>query len=156
MKISDKGLALIKHFESLRLVSYQDSVGIWTIGYGITHYESGEHVRQNESLSEQRVDELLSFFVDRFSEGVTELTKHTFLMQCQFDALVSFAYNLGLSNLKMSTLLRKIKNNPSDNDAITVEFLKWDKAKGKVLAGLTRRRKAEAWLYCNNELKFEI
>jgi lysozyme len=155
MKLSDKGLELIKHFESLRLVSYRDSVGIWTIGYGNTRYESGEPVRQHESISEQRANELLTHFVNEFAEVVTEHTKHTFLMQCQFDALVSFSYNVGRGNFKTSTLLKKVNANPSDCAAIIVEFSKWNKAKGKILAGLTRRRKSEAWLYCNNELKFD-
>jgi lysozyme len=146
MQINTKGLALIKEFESCKLRAYQDSVGVWTIGWGITQYENGVEVKQGDQITLARANELLAWEVNLKSDGVSTLTNNQKLTSNQFSALVSFAYNVGLGNLKSSTLLKKVRINPND-PSIPAEFLRWNKAKGKVLAGLTRRRQAEANLY---------
>lgn len=140
MKLSSRGLDLIKSFEGLELKAYKDSVGVLTIGYGST----GSHVTVGKVITKQEADDLLKQDVVRFEKGVSDLVKVS-LNQNQFDALVSFAFNLGLSNLKSSTLLKKL--NASDYVGASKEFERWNKAAGKVLNGLTRRRIAERDLF---------
>lgn len=136
MKISEKGLGLIRSFEGLELKSYKDSIGILTIGYGST----GSHVKSGMVITKEEAEDLLKQDVSRFESGVNNLVKVP-LTQNQFDALVSFSFNLGLGNLKSSTLLKKL--NISDYSGAANEFLRWNRAGGKVLNGLTRRRQAE-------------
>lgn len=136
MKISEKGLNLIKDFEGLEIKAYKDSVGVLTIGYGST----GNHVKLGMTITKEQAEELLKQDVSRFERGVNDLVKVT-LTQNQFDSLVSFSFNLGLGNLKSSTLLRKL--NASDYSGAANEFLRWNRAGNKVLNGLTRRRQAE-------------
>jgi len=145
MKTSLSGQSLIKSFESCRLKAYRDSIGVWTIGWGSTWYEDGTRVQQGDQITQERADALFRLVLAEFEIGVERLLKVK-LTQHQFDALVSFAYNVGLGNLQRSTLLRKVNANPKD-PAIAAEFAKWNRAGGKVLNGLTRRRKAEADLY---------
>ena len=139
MRISSKGLELIKHFEGCKLKAYRCSAGVLTIGYGHT----GEDVKEGMTIDQAKADALLYDDVIRFERGVNQLLFN--IKQCQFDALVSFAFNLGLGNLKSSTLLKKILAN--DYDAAADQFLRWNKAGGKVLAGLTKRREAERALF---------
>ena len=148
MKISQNGLNLIKHFEGLRLASYQDSVGVWTIGYGTTCYPDGRPVHKNEKCTVEQAGAYIAQDVAKFSNGVNKHVKVP-LNQNQFDALVSFAYNLGLGNLYSSTLLKKL--NAKDYAGAGKEFLRWDKAGGKVLAGLTLRRRSESNLFMQKE-----
>lgn len=136
MKISEKGLDLIRSFEGLELKAYKDSVGVLTIGWGST----GSHVKVGMVITKGQAEDLLKQDVSRFEKGVNDLVKVP-LTQNQFDSLVSFSFNLGLGNLKSSTLLRKL--NASDYSGAANEFLRWNKAGGKVLNGLTRRRQAE-------------
>lgn len=136
MKISEKGLNLIKSFEGLELKAYKDSVGVLTIGWGNT----GSHVKPGMIISKEQAENLLKQDVSRFERGVSELVKVQ-LTQNQFDSLVSFSFNLGLANLKSSTLLKKL--NASDYSGAANEFLRWNRAGGVVLKGLTRRRQAE-------------
>lgn len=149
MKITStgkKGLDLIKRFEGLKLKPYLCSAGVPTIGYGNTFYEDGKKVTLNDSLiTEQRASDLLSLTVKTFEKHVDSFCRDD-INQNQFDALVSFAYNLGPNSLKNSTLLKKVNANPND-PTIRDEFMKWTKAGGKVLKGLVERRKAEADLY---------
>lgn len=140
MKISKKGLDLIKQFEGLELKAYKDSVGVVTIGYGST----GPHVSMGMVITQEQAESLLKQDVSRFEKGVSELVKVP-LNQNQFDALVSFSFNLGLGNLKSSTLLRKL--NFLDYVGAANEFPRWNKAGGVVLKGLTRRREAEKALF---------
>ena len=136
MKISQKGLDLIKSFEGLELKAYKDSVGVLTIGWGST----GSHVKPGMVITKEQAETLLKQDVSRFEKGVNDLVKVP-LTQNQFDSLVSFSFNLGLGNLKSSTLLKKL--NASDYSGAANEFLRWNKAAGEVLNGLTRRRQAE-------------
>lgn len=144
MRASENGINLIKHFEGCRLTAYQDSVGVWTIGYGWTQPVDGKPVGKGMNITQQKADDLLKQGVVQYENGVNSLVKVQ-LNQNQFDALVDFAYNLGVNALKGSTLLRKI--NTGDYAGAANEFTKWNKAGGKELVGLTRRREAEKSLF---------
>lgn len=146
MTISQAGLNQIKKHEGLRLNAYLDVVGVPTIGYGNTFYEDGSKVKMGHRVTMGRAESLLRHTVDKiFSAKVNEYVKKE-LNQAQFDALVSFAYNVGTGALRTSTLLKKVNINPCD-PAIRAEFMKWNRAGGKVVAGLTKRRQEEADLY---------
>lgn len=141
-----QGVDLIKRFEGFKGEPYLDAVGIPTIGYGATYYPNGKRVTmQDKKITEQQASEMLHVMLIPYEQGVDSFTRDD-ISQNQFDALVCFAYNLGVQNLKISTLLKKVNTNPNDM-GITAEFLKWTKAGGKVLTGLIRRRQAEADLY---------
>ena len=145
-KISQKGIDLIKKFEGLKLKPYLCSAGVPTIGYGNTFYETGKKVTLNDpAITEKRAEELLAHLLVSFEKYVDSYCRDD-ISQSQFDAIVSFAYNLGPNSLKASTLLKKVNVNPSD-PTIKAEFLKWTKAGGRVLKGLVLRREAEAALY---------
>jgi lysozyme len=145
-KISKKGLDLIKKFEGLKLKPYLCSAGVPTIGYGNTLYENGKKVSLKDTIiTEQRATELLSNSLKNLEQHVDSFCRDD-INQNQFDALVSFAFNLGPYNLKSSTLLKKVNKNPND-PTIRNEFMRWTKAGGKVLKGLVERRKCEADLY---------
>jgi lysozyme len=145
-KISQKGLDIIKRFEGLKLKPYLCPANVPTIGYGNTFYEDGTKVKLSDSpISEKRATELLIHSVKTFEKYVDSFCRDD-INQNQFDALVSFAFNLGPYNLKSSTLLKKVNKNPNDPD-IRKEFMKWTKGGGRVLKGLVIRRGAEADLY---------
>jgi lysozyme len=145
-KISQKGLDLIKRFEGLKLKPYLCPAGIPTIGYGNTYYTDGKKVKLTDpSITQAKADELLKFLIQSYEKDVDSFCRDD-ISQHQFDALTSFAYNCGPRNLKSSTLLKKVNLNPND-PTIRAEFMKWNKGAGKVLAGLTKRRQAEADLY---------
>lgn len=145
MKTSQDGINLIKYFEGFRTKAYQDSVGVWTIGYGTT-----KGIKEGMIITESKAEEWLARDIAYFENKVSELVKIP-LRQNEFDALISFTYNLGEGNLKKSTLLKKLNNvsytNPLLMAEVADEFLKWNKAGGKVLAGLTKRRMAEREMF---------
>lgn len=146
MKISNNGLDLIKQFEGLSLKPYLDAVNIPTIGYGSTYYEDGTKVTlKDKPITEQRATELLEFVANKtFSENINKVVKVP-LSQNQFDALVSFAYNVGNKNFNWSTLLKKL--NLSDYEGCSLEFGRWNQANGKILNGLVLRRQKEKELF---------
>ena len=141
MTISERGLALIEHFEGGRLRAYKCPAGVWTIGYGHT----GHDVREGLEISQAQAGELLAADCRRFEQAVSRLVAVP-LSQNRFDALVSLAFNIGEGNLQRSTLLKMVNDDPGD-PAIRQEFLRWDKAGGAIMPGLRRRREAEAGLY---------
>ena len=143
-KTSDSGKAFIKSFEGKRLAAYDDGVGVWTIGYGTIKYPNGVKVKKGDVCTDAQVDQYFSNDLVKFENSVNSLVKVP-LTQNQFDALVSFAYNLGATNLSNSTLLRKL--NSKDYKGAAAEFQKWNKAGGKVMNGLTKRRNAEMELF---------
>lgn len=146
MKTSNKGLALIKKYEGFYSKPYLDPIGIPTIGYGATYYPNKIKVTiKDRPLSEKEASDLLAQMLNVYENQVALLVTKP-INQNQFDALVSFTYNLGATNLGKSTLLKKINKNPND-PTIREEFVKWNRAGGKVLNGLTKRRKDEAVLY---------
>ncbi|VAE69493.1 glycoside hydrolase family protein [Enterobacter hormaechei] len=144
MQTSEKGIALIKQFEGCKLTAYQDSVGIWTIGYGWTQPVDGKPIRAGMTIKQETAERLLKTGLVSYESDVSRLVK-VGVTQGQFDALVSFTYNLGARSLSTSTLLRKL--NAGDYTGAADEFLRWNKAGGKVLNGLTRRREAERALF---------
>ncbi|HHR0802518.1 TPA: lysozyme [Enterobacter roggenkampii] len=144
MQTSEKGIALIKEFEGCKLTAYQDSVGVWTIGYGWTQPVDGKPIRAGMTIKQETAERLLKTGLVSYESDVSRLVKVD-LTQGQFDALVSFTYNLGARSLSTSTLLRKL--NASDYAGAADEFLRWNKAGGKVLNGLARRREAERALF---------
>ena len=147
MKISQTGIDLIKSFEGLKLTAYKCSAGVPTIGYGSTFYPDFKPVKMGDKLkSIQEAEELLKVTLIEFEKNVSALFYNVILKQNQFDALVSFAFNLGTGALAGSTLFRKVKINTNDK-TIALEFAKWVNAGGKKLPGLIRRRKAESDLY---------
>ena len=139
MKISAEGLALIKKFEGCELEAYQDAVGVWTIGYG--HIKG---VKEGMTITKQQAEEMLLEELVEYENYVLEAVNHQ-LDQCMFDALVSWTYNLGPSNLNASTMLKVL--NAGDYDGVPEQIKRWNKAVGKVLQGLVRRREAEALLF---------
>lgn len=146
MRLGSKGLDLIKLFEGFYSKPYLDPIGIPTIGYGATYYPNKKKVTmQDKPITEKEATELLKTMLISYENDVKRLVKSK-LTQNQFDALVSFTYNLGSTNLSKSTLLKKLNVNPNDK-SIREEFMKWNKAGGKVFNGLKRRRNAEANLY---------
>ena len=139
MKMSQLGLDLLKHYEGMRLHAYQDSVGIWTIGVG--HIKG---VHKGMVISEQQSDDFLREDLEEAEDAVNRLVTAP-LDQAQFDALVSLVFNIGQGNFSHSTLLKKL--NAHDYLGASTEFVKWNKAGGKPVLGLTRRRAAERDLF---------
>ena len=149
MKPSKKIIEHIKEFEQLRLEAYLPTPNDrWTIGYGNTFYEDGQPVRKCDKITKERAEELFANILDSFSEKTQSYIKRPLTIN-QFDALVSFSYNVGFGNFKASTLLKEVNKDPDDYHAITTQFMRWNKQSGKVLQGLVRRRIAEANIYCN-------
>ena len=145
MKLNKEGADLIKSFEGCKLKAYQCSAKKWTIGYGNTFYEDGSPVLQGHVITQDKAEQLFELIASDFAGKVAKLVQ-THITPNQFGSLVSFAYNCGVVNLQKSTLLKKVNANHNDQ-TIKAEFLKWNKAGGKVIAGLTRRREAESNLY---------
>ena len=144
MKASEKAYALIRRFEGCRLTAYRCPAGVWTIGYGHT---SG--VVPGMSISVSQAEELLAQDV-AVAEGIVNAERICGLRQCQFDALVSFVFNVGGANFRKSTLLARIKVNADDN-GIMDEFLRWVYGGGVVLPGLQKRRLEEMRLYFSQD-----
>lgn len=144
MKTSQSGVNLIKGFEGKRLNAYDDGVGVWTIGFGTIKYPDGVRVKKGDTCTEARAELYLKNDLVNFEKAINRLVEVP-LNQNQFDALASFTYNLGETNLSSSTLLKKL--NAKDYTGASNEFLKWNRAGGKVLNGLVRRREAERNLF---------
>jgi lysozyme len=148
-KISAAGTALIKSFEGCHkrdgdvFKPYVCPGGVLTIGWGHTNHH-GRAFDQSARWTQQDCDAAFDEDMQGFAKQVTPLLKVP-LKQHQFDALVSFAYNVGIGNLRSSTLLRKL--NARDFDGAALEFHRWNRSRGKVLPGLVRRRAAEALLF---------
>lgn len=139
MTISDAGLALIKAAEGLRLSAYLCPARVWTIGYGTT-----KGVKPGDTITEAQAEDMLRADVAKFERAVTDAVRVP-ITQGQFDALVSLAYNIGAAALRKSTLLRLL--NESKYSLAAAQFDRWNRAGGRVLAGLTKRRAAERALF---------
>jgi lysozyme len=144
MQTSQKGVDLIKEFEGLRLKAYLCPARVWTIGYGHTTAAGPPIVQPGMTITKAQAEEILRSDLGKYEAGVLNLVKVS-LTQSQFDALVSFAYNCGVGALARSTLLKRV--NAGRFDAVPAELMKWTKAGGRELAGLVRRRRAEAALW---------
>lgn len=140
MKTSPEGIRLIKHFEGFRSFPYRCSANVLTIGYGHTQGVSEDMAH----ITERYACELLEQDLKKFESSVKKLIKIP-LKQNEFDALVSFAFNLGAGALQRSTLRQKL--NREDRQGAADEFLKWCRAGGKILKGLLRRRIAEREMF---------
>lgn len=160
MKTSEAGVSLIKHFEGVRLKPYRCPALLWTVGVGHVLYSRQHHLTLDERMHFQlapahnrlftqgEVDDLLRNDLRRFERGVERLCGRN-TTQSQFDALVSFAFNLGLGALQRSTLRRKHLR--GDYVGASDEFLKFVRAGGRILPGLQRRRIAERLLYVHHD-----
>jgi GH24 family phage-related lysozyme (muramidase) len=144
MKTGQEGLDLIKFFEGFRQDAYQDVVGIWTIGYGTIRYPDGTPVKKGDHCSLEQAEHYLAHELGKFEDQINKLVKVQ-LNQNQFDALACFCYNVGGGAFAKSTLLKKL--NAQDYPGAAQQFLVWNKAGGKPVAGLTKRRQAESNLF---------
>ena len=143
MKVSDKGLALIEKYEGFSAVPYLCPANKWTIGFGNTFYADGHPVASGDAaLTKEQARILMQNVLSvSFEPAINRLLP--LVTQNQYDALVCFAYNVGTGNLASSTLLKKLKA----GEPCSAEFLRWNKAGGKELAGLTKRRQDEKALF---------
>ena len=146
MIVSKNGLDLIKEFESFKSKPYLCPSQKATIGFGSTYYPDGKKVTlQDKEITEEKAFEILEYIANKdFGSNINKVVKVP-LNQNQFDALVSFAYNIGNVNFNSSTLLRWL--NQGNYKEASMQLLRWNKSKGIVLNGLTKRRKAEKALF---------
>jgi len=140
MNPSNVLLEKCKQFEGLKLSAYKCPAGVWTIGYGHT-----QGVKQGQRITASEASTFLMSDLRNAGNQVERLLP--FLTQNQYDALTDFVYNLGIGNLRSSTLLKYIRENKSDKE-ISLQFMRWVKAGGKVLPGLVKRREWEAERWC--------
>ena len=139
MNVSQNCVELIKYFEGFEDTAYLCPANVWTIGYGRTR-----NVKEGDRITEAQAERDLLEELEEFKHQVLHSVKVE-LTQNELDALTSWTYNLGVGNLKSSTLLKKL--NAGIKDEVPAEMLRWNKAGGEVLAGLTKRREAEAELW---------
>ena len=147
METSNEGISLIQKFEGCELEAYQCSAGVWTIGYGHT-----KDVIKGMTITKEEAEQMLVDELHEYENYINEYVTVA-LSQNQFDALVSWVYNLGPANLKVSTMLKVL--NKGQYEEVPAQMKRWNKAGGKVLEGLIRRREAEACLFKGMEW-FEI
>ena len=143
VKISEKGLELLKHYEGCELTAYRCSADVLTIGYGHT-----KGVTEDMVITQEEADQMLQDEMPEY-EGYINDKVTVELNQDQFDAMVCWVYNLGSGNLSSSTLLKVL--NDGDYDGVPEQMKRWNKAGGKVLNGLIKRRDSEAKLFCSEE-----
>jgi lysozyme len=156
MQISSQALEILKIREELRLTAYQDSAGVWTIGYGCTTYENGAKVKAGDKITEAKAIQLLNYHVGSavatVNGGITAM-----LNRGQFDALVSFAYNVGGPAFKNSMLRELVNTDPNNLIEIAAEFRKWvyvtTNGKKVKSAGLVNRREEEIAMYQGGKKK---
>ena len=144
MKINDAGIRLLKEFEGCKLTSYKDSVGIWTIGYGLTSAAHIVDVKQGMTITQAQAEQYLRQALGQYEEAVHKGTTHE-PNPNQNAAMVSLCYNIGPGNFAKSSVLREF--NAKNFSKAAAAFLSWNKAGGKVLVGLSRRRQAEKKLF---------
>lgn len=144
MKIGNKGISLIKEFEGLRLRAYDDGIGVQTIGIGTIRYPNGVKVKKGDVITEEQAEQFLRHDLNTFEKVINEVIKVP-ITQNQYDAIVSLTYNIGATAFSRSTLLKKLNN--KDYKGAADQFLVWNKAGGKVMRGLVRRREAERQLF---------
>jgi GH24 family phage-related lysozyme (muramidase) len=150
-RIGLRARALLHHFESCRLEAYRCPAGVWTIGWGNTFYADGRPVRQGDRITQAEADALFSLIVRQFEDGVARAAKAG--TSAQFGAMVALAYNIGLAAFRRSSVLTR--HNAGDFSGAADAFRMWNRAGGKVLAGLTRRREAEMLLYLGQLAAFD-
>jgi lysozyme len=141
----NKGIALIRKWEGLRLNAYLCGAGKATIGWGSTFYENGSRVQMGERITVERADRMLHLMCNMFNDAISKMVTSN-INDNQRGALLSFVFNIGATQLRRSALLRKVNKNPND-PTIRNEFMRWINAGGKPSNGLRNRRKDEADLY---------
>lgn len=146
MKTNKEGLELLHSFEGCKLESYQDIVGVWTIGYGTT----GTDIKKGLKWTQAQVNARFEKDLKRFEEAVSNAVKIS-ITSNQFSAVVCFAYNVGIGAMSGSTLIKKL--NAGDTSGAADQLLRWNKAGGKEINGLTRRRVAERLLFLKPEVQ---
>jgi lysozyme len=139
MNISQEGISLIKKFEGCELEAYKCAAGVWTIGYGHT-----KDVKEGDSILKEDAESMLVHELQKYCNDV-DIAVKVDLKQNEFDALVSWTYNLGLTNLNSSTMLKVL--NEGKHDEVPAQMKRWNKASGQVKQGLIRRREAEALMF---------
>jgi lysozyme len=139
MNISQEGISLIKKFEGCELEAYKCAAGVWTIGYGHT-----KDVKEGDSILKEDAESMLMHELQKYCNDV-DIAVKVDLKQNEFDALVSWTYNLGLTNLNSSTMLRVL--NEGKHNEVPAQIKRWNKASGQVKQGLVRRREAEALMF---------
>ena len=145
LQLSKTGIELLKHFEGCELKAYQDSVGVWTIGYGHT-----KGIYEGLEITQSEAEKMLQDELPEYEGYVTDKVV-PMLQQHEYDALVCWVYNLGPTNLSSSTLLKRL--NAGEFNDVPFQMKRWDKAGGQPLLGLTRRRNAEALLFKGEQWK---
>ena len=143
MDISQEGLSLIKKFEGCELEAYRCAANVLTIGYGST-----KGVKEGDTITQEEADNLLLHEMNEYEGYINDMVEVD-LEQNQFDAMVSWVFNLGPANLKASTLLKVL--NSKDYDGVPMQIKRWNNAGGQVKQGLIRRREAEALLFEGKE-----
>lgn len=144
MKTSKNGIALIKQFEGCRLKAYKCPAGVWTIGIGHTGLVNGKPITENTTITPLMAEALLAIDLQKFENAINKVVKKP-LTQSEFDSLVSFVFNIGIGAFEQSTMLKLL--NQGNFDLAAKQFERWNKAGGKVLKGLTKRRLAEKTLF---------
>lgn len=139
------GQKFLSDLEGVRYTSYKDTGGVWTIGRGIIRYEDGKKVQPGDTITKEREQKLFMNTLQGYVDNVNKNVKIS-LKQNQFNALVSFCYNVGIGAFNKSTLLKKVNINPNDKE-IRAQFMRWIYDNGKPILGLKNRRKKEADLY---------
>lgn len=151
MQVSNNLISILKNREALRLKSYQDSGGVWTIGWGATYYANGVRVKGGETITQAQAEILLNYHLGVAAAHVNRLITAK-LTQSQFDALVSFTYNVGGEGLEISKLRKAVNADPNNYPPIRAGFYGWVKAGGVFSQGLKNRRDEEIALYESNDL----
>ena len=149
MKVSKRGIELIKHFEGVRSRPYRCAANLYTVGVGHL-IGDGKHLPDswNRTFTQEEIDGLLKSDLNRFELGVSKMLPNVRLRQCEFDALVSFSFNLGLGTFQRSTLRQALLR--GDKEAAMESLMKYCRAGGKVLRGLENRRKDERAMFLAN------
>lgn len=148
MRATNEIKKFIKEFEGCRLKAYLCPARVWTIGYGHT----GEDVKPGKVITQQEADRLFDNDLKRFEEKLSTLLRELTLPQHQYDALLSFCYNVGLSAFEKSTMLRKLRQGASP-DEVATEFARWVNAGGRQLPGLVKRRQREAKIFLKGDYR---
>jgi lysozyme len=149
MKVSDKLIKMLRHHEGVRSKPYRCPAGLWTVGVGHL-IGDGKSLPEswNKTFTTEEIDGILKSDLNRFELGVSKMLPNVRLRQCEFDCLVSFAFNLGLGTFQRSTLRQALLR--GDKEAAMESLMKYCRAGGKVLRGLENRRKDEKAMFLAN------
>lgn len=150
MEMSTQGRTDLEEFEGVVLHSYQDSVGVWTIGIGSTEHPDGTAVKKGENITREQADYYVTLDLAHREKAINKLLTAT-LTQCEYDMIVSLCYNIGIGNLTKSSVVRSINIDPSIKNKANIihNWKKWDEAGGKYNVDLLVRRQKELFKYFN-------